>query len=121
MSTRQMRQGPPTDQHFAAKGSPSAENLKFHPILLRYDYGRDVTNIPREVRICSDGRSLRLVCQHPALNHWIKQSKCRASMRSRCYEDFTARTTKIGQLYSDLGKEVFKPFAANISKTAAAK
>jgi hypothetical protein len=37
------------------------------------------------------------------------------------FEDFTARTTKIGQLYADLGKEVFKPFAANMSKTAAAK
>jgi len=37
------------------------------------------------------------------------------------FEDFTARTTKTGQLYSYLGKEVFKPFAANISKTAAAK
>ena len=37
------------------------------------------------------------------------------------FEDFTARTTKIGQLYADLGKEVFKPFAANMSKTAAPK
>jgi hypothetical protein len=37
------------------------------------------------------------------------------------FEDFTARTTKIGQLYADLGKEVFKPFAANMSKAAAAK
>ena len=37
------------------------------------------------------------------------------------FEDFTARTTKIGQLYADLGKEVFKPFAANLSKTATAK
>jgi hypothetical protein len=37
------------------------------------------------------------------------------------FEDFTARTTKIGQLYADLGKEVFKPFAANMSKAPAAK
>jgi len=37
------------------------------------------------------------------------------------FEDFTVRTTKIGQLYADLGKEVFKPFAANMSKTMAAK
>ena len=37
------------------------------------------------------------------------------------FEEFTARTTKIGQLYADLGKEVFKPFAANMSNTAAAK
>ncbi len=37
------------------------------------------------------------------------------------FEDFTARTTKIGQLYSDLGKEVFKPFVANMYKTTAAK
>ncbi len=37
------------------------------------------------------------------------------------FDDFTARTTKIGQLYADLGKEVFKPFAANMPKTTAAK
>ena len=37
------------------------------------------------------------------------------------FEDLTARTTKISQLYADLGKEIFKPFAANLSKTTAAK
>ena len=43
---------PPTYENFAAKGKPSAENMNLHPILLRYHYGRDVTNIPREVSIC---------------------------------------------------------------------
>jgi hypothetical protein len=37
------------------------------------------------------------------------------------FEDFAARTAKIGQLYADLGKEVFKPLAANKSKTASVK
>jgi len=34
------------------------------------------------------------------------------------FDDLSARTTKIGQLYADLGKEIFKPFAANMSKAA---
>ncbi len=32
------------------------------------------------------------------------------------FDDLSAR--KIGQLYADLGKEIFKPFAANMSKAA---
>jgi hypothetical protein len=43
---------PSTYERFAAKGKPSAENLKLHLILLRCDYARVVTNIPREVSIC---------------------------------------------------------------------
>ncbi len=34
------------------------------------------------------------------------------------FDDLSARTTKIGQLYADLGKEIFKPIAANMSKVA---
>ena len=34
------------------------------------------------------------------------------------FDDLSARATKISQLYADLGKEIFKPFAANMSKAA---
>lgn len=39
------------------------------------------------------------------------------------YEDFTARLTKVGQLYADLGKEVFKPLAelTNVSRATSGK
>jgi hypothetical protein len=37
------------------------------------------------------------------------------------FEDFTTQMTKVGQLYADLGKEVFKPFAASVAKTPSAK
>ena len=34
------------------------------------------------------------------------------------YDDFIARATKIGELYSDLAKETYKPFESYLSKTA---
>jgi len=41
-------------------------------------------------------------------------------MRS-AYEAFTARATKLGGLYANLGKEVFKPFQANFTNGTTAK
>ncbi len=37
------------------------------------------------------------------------------------YEGFVARTTKIGELYSDLAKETYKPFEGYLSKIAPGK
>ncbi len=37
------------------------------------------------------------------------------------YEDYTAQATKLGQLYSDMAKEAFKPFESMVAKTSPAK
>ena len=37
------------------------------------------------------------------------------------YEDFIARSTKLGELYVDLAKEAYKPFEGMLAKTAAMK
>ena len=66
----------------------------------------------------SDSKAMEKLFGVKSLDKAIElQSEYAKSM----FEDFTVRTTKIGKLYADLGKEVFKPFAANTSKTLAAK
>jgi phasin family protein len=37
------------------------------------------------------------------------------------YEGFVSETTKLGELYSDLAQEVYKPFEQYVSKVAVAK
>jgi hypothetical protein len=37
------------------------------------------------------------------------------------YEDHVAQVTKLGQLYSDMAKEAFKPFESIMTKTSATK
>ena len=37
------------------------------------------------------------------------------------FEDYTAQVTKLGQLYTDMAKEAFKPFEAQVAKTSPAK
>jgi len=37
------------------------------------------------------------------------------------YEDFSAQSTKLGELYADLAKEAYKPFEGMLAKTAAMK
>jgi hypothetical protein len=37
------------------------------------------------------------------------------------YEGFVSQTAKLGQLYSDLAQETYKPFESYVSKTSMAK
>ncbi len=37
------------------------------------------------------------------------------------YEDFVAEATKLGELYTDLAKEAYKPFEGVLAKTSAMK
>ena len=37
------------------------------------------------------------------------------------YESFVAEATKLGELYADLAREVYKPFESQFGKVAAAK
>jgi hypothetical protein len=37
------------------------------------------------------------------------------------YEDYTAQATKLGELYADLAKEAFKPYASQVAKMPSAK
>jgi hypothetical protein len=37
------------------------------------------------------------------------------------YEGFVSQSTKLGQLYSDLAQEAYKPFESYVSKAAVAK
>jgi hypothetical protein len=37
------------------------------------------------------------------------------------YEGFVSQSTKLGQLYSDLAQEAYKPFEGYVNKAAAAK
>jgi phasin family protein len=37
------------------------------------------------------------------------------------FEDYSAQVTKLGQLYADLAKEVFKPFEAQMAKASPKK
>ncbi len=37
------------------------------------------------------------------------------------YEGFVAEATKLGELYSDLAKETYRPFEASLNKVAKAK
>lgn len=48
-----------------------------------------------------------------------KAMEIQADYAKTAYEGFVAQATKMGELYSDLAKETYKPFEAYVPKTPA--
>ena len=47
--------------------------------------------------------------------------KVQSEYAKACYDSFVAQATKVGELYSKLGKEAFKPAEALIAKVQSRK